>query len=217
MSIKNYRDRVIIKRRMLIAMGVLSVLFFSLILRLVFLMIVQSDKLKALAIEQWTSEVKIAARRGNIYDTSLKDLAISANVYRVDLDMNTIRSYVRKKNITFEDIAPKLADAIGIDKSKVLEELKKTLPSGKDRGSGTLARRIEKEQADKVRDLKIDGVLVSPDTQRYYPENNFLAHVIGTTNSDGDGLAGIESEYNSVLSGTPGMRITETDRRSNEL
>ncbi|MDP4091546.1 MAG: stage V sporulation protein D, partial [Bacillota bacterium] len=47
--------------------------------------------------------------------------------------------------------------------------------------------------------------------------NNFLAHVIGTTNSDGDGLAGIESEYNSVLSGTPGMRITETDRRSNEL
>ena len=198
-------------------MGVLSVLFFSLILRLVYVMIVQSDKLKALAIEQWTSEVKIDAKRGNIYDRNFQELALSANVYRVDLDMNTVRSYVRKNNITFETIAPKIAEAIGIDTSKVLEELKKTLPSGKDRGSGTLARRIEKEKADKVRALKIDGLLVSPDTQRYYPENNLLSHVIGTTNSDGAGLAGVELEYNKILAGIPGMRITETDRRSNEL
>lgn len=216
-SVKNYRDSVIIKRRMLISMGILSVLFFSLILRLVFLMIVQSDKLKALAIEQWTSEVKIDGKRGTIYDRNHREVAVSANVYRVDLDMNTVRSFVRKNKITFEDIAPRLAGALGIETTKVLEELKKTLPSGKDRGSGTLARRIEKEQADKVRALKIDGVLVSPDTQRYYPENSFLAHVIGTTDSDGKGLAGVEAQYNSVLAGIPGMRITETDRRSNEL
>ncbi|NLM35423.1 MAG: stage V sporulation protein D [Clostridiales bacterium] len=217
MSKKNYRDTVIIKRRMLISMGVLAVLFFSLILRLFYIMVVQSNKYKALAIEQWTNEVKIDGRRGSIFDRNGNELAVSANVYRVDLAMNTIRSYVRKNNLTFEDIAPKIAGALDMDTEKVLKELYKTLPSGKERGSATLARRIDKEKADKVRDLKINGVLVSPDTQRYYPKNNFLAHVLGTTNSDGYGLAGIELQYNNVLKGIPGLRITETDRRSDEL
>lgn len=198
-------------------MGVLAVLFFSLILRLFYIMVVQSNKYKALAIEQWTNEVKIDGRRGSIFDRNGNELAVSANVYRVDLAMNTIRSYVRKNNLTFEDIAPKIAGALDMDTEKVLKELYKTLPSGKERGSATLARRIDKEKADKVRDLKINGVLVSPDTQRYYPKNNFLAHVLGTTNSDGYGLAGIELQYNNVLKGIPGLRITETDRRSDEL
>ncbi|NLZ47326.1 MAG: stage V sporulation protein D [Clostridiales bacterium] len=217
MSKKNYRDTVIIKRRMLISLGVLTVLFFSLILRLVYIMVVRSNEYKTLAIEQWTNEVKIDGRRGSIFDRNGNELAVSANVYRVDLAMNTIRSYVRKNNLTFEDIAPKIAQALDIDTEKVLKELYKTLPSGKERGSATLARRIDKEKADKVRDLKINGVLVSPDTQRYYPKNNFLAHVLGTTNSDGSGLAGIELQYNDVLKGIPGLRITETDRRSDEL
>ena len=202
---------------MLISMGVLTVLFFSLSLRLFYVMVVQSNKYKALAIEQWTNEVKIDGRRGSIFDRNGNELAVSANVYRVDLAMNTIRSYVKKNNLTFEIIAPKIAEALDMDTEKVLKELYKTLPSGKDRGSATLARRIDKEKADKVRDLKINGVLVSPDTQRYYPKNNFLAHVLGTTNSDGYGLAGVELQYNSVLKGIPGLRITETDRRSDEL
>ena len=180
-------------------MGVLTVLFFSLSLRLFYVMVVQSNKYKALAIEQWTNEVKIDGRRGSIFDRNGNELAVSANVYRVDLAMNTIRSYVKKNNLTFEIIAPKIAEALDMDTEKVLKELYKTLPSGKDRGSATLARRIDKEKADKVRDLKINGVLVSPDTQRYYPKNNFLAHVLGTTNSDGYGLAGVELQYNSVL------------------
>ena len=158
---------------MLISMGVLAVLFFSLILRLFYIMVMQSNKYKTLAIEQWTNEVKIDGRRGSIFDRNGNELAVSANVYRVDLAMNTIRSYVKKNNLTFEIIAPKIAEALDMDTEKVLKELYKTLPSGKDRGSATLARRIDKAKADKVRDLKINGVLVSPDTQRYYPKITF--------------------------------------------
>ena len=51
----------------------------------------------------------------------------------------------------------------------MLKELYAKLPSGLDRQSGNLARRIEKAQADKVSALKISGVMVSPDTKRYYP------------------------------------------------
>ncbi|MCT7443436.1 hypothetical protein N5V56_23420, partial [Escherichia coli] len=60
--------------------------------------------------------------------------------------------------------------------------------------------------------------IVSADTKRYYPNENYLAHVLGHTNSDGDGLAGIEMQYNSVLSGKPGKRIAELDNtRSRQL
>ncbi len=45
----------------------------------------------------------------------------------------------------------------------------------------------------------------------------FLANVLGHTNSDGNGLTGVELYYNKYLSGIPGMKISETDRKSEEL
>ena len=88
------------------------------------------------------------------------------------------------------------------------------LPSGENAGSATLIRRIEKEAADKVKTLEISGVIVSPDTKRYYPNGQFLAHVLGSTNVDGQGLTGVELQYNEYLSGVPGVRVSELDRNS---
>ena len=84
-------------------------------------------------------------------------------------------------------------------------------------GSATLIRRIEKAAADKVKALNISGIIISPDTKRYYPNANFLAHTLGSTNIDGQGLTGIELKYNDVLSGTPGMKIAELDSKSGDL
>lgn len=180
-------------------------------------MVYQSQKLKSLAINQWTSEVKIDAKRGRILDRNGRELAVSANVYRVDLDMNTLRDTMKEKKLSQDEIAEKLSGALAMDKGEVSKVLGKTLPGGLPLGSATLKRRIEKEEADKVRNLNLRGVLISADTKRYYPNNNFLAHVLGHTNSDGNGLTGVELNYNKELSGTPGVRIAETDRKSKEL
>lgn len=180
-------------------------------------MVYQSPKLKSLAIDQWTSEVKIDAKRGRILDRNGHELAVSANVYRVDLDMNTLRDTMKEKNLSLDQVAEKLAGALSMDKAEVSKTLSKTLPGGLPIGSATLKRRIEKDAADKIRDLNLNGVLVSADTKRYYPNDNFLAHVLGHTNSDGNGLTGVELYYNKELSGTPGVRIAETDRKSKDL
>lgn len=180
-------------------------------------MIFKGSEYARMAAEQWTSEVKIDAKRGRILDRNGKELAVSANVYRIDFDLNAIRTFCEKKNTTTEDLAVKISEAVGMDKSEVLKKLEFKLPSGAKAGSATLVRRIEKEQADKVKALKINGVLVSPDTKRYYPNNEFLAHVLGTTNSDGKGLGGVELKYDKELSGIPGVKLTEIDRRSDEL
>jgi len=209
-----YRDKVIIKKRMLITFGILFLLFFLLTIRLSYIMIGQSEHLTKIAKEQWTSDVKIDARRGRILDRTGHELAMSANVYRVDLDMNTLRQHLEEKKLTKEELAPKLADALKMDKSEVLSILNKTLPNGLPMASASLARRIEKSEADKVNALNIRGILVSSDTKRYYPYDNFLSHVVGFIRKDGVGLTGVELTYDKVLSGTPGRIISETDNKS---
>jgi stage V sporulation protein D (sporulation-specific penicillin-binding protein) len=213
-NLGDYRDKVIIKKRMLITLGILFILFFLLIVRLCYVMVSQSEHLTKIAKEQWTSDVKIDARRGRILDRNGRELAVSANVYRVDLDMNTLRQHLDEKGITKEEVAPKLADALKMDKDEVLKILGKTLPNGLPMASASLARRIEKAEADKVIDLNIRGVLVSSDTKRYYPGENLLSHVLGFVRKDGVGLNGVELSYDKVLSGTPGRIISETDNKS---
>ncbi|MEW8956517.1 stage V sporulation protein D [Clostridium sp.] len=217
MAKDNYKDEVVVRKRMTVVLLGLFLLLFVLVFRLVYLMVIQGGYLSYKAKEQWTSEVKLSAKRGRILDRNGNELAVSANVYRVDLDLNALRQYSNSKGISMEDIADKLASALEMEKDKVLGIITKTLPSGEPMGSANLVRRIEKAEADKVTALQIKGVMVSPDTKRYYPNNNFLSHVLGTTNVDGEGLTGVELTYNQYLSGVPGMRITELDRNSGEL
>ena len=180
-------------------------------------MIVKRDEYSSRAEEQWTSEVSIDARRGRILDRNGVELAVSANVYRVDYDLNSVRQYLKNNSLTNADIAGKIADAVTMEESKVMEKLETKLASGANAGSATLIRRIEKEAADKVNNLNIDGVIVSPDTKRYYPKGEFLAHVLGSTNVDGQGLTGVELQYNEHLSGVPGVRISEIERNEENL
>lgn len=217
MNKKSYRDKALMKKRLSLALTALLCIFALLKLRLSYIMIVKREEYSAKAEEQWTSEVKIDARRGRILDKNGVELAVSANVYRIDFDLNSIRAHLRKENTTNEEIAKKVSEALEMDEKKVLDKLNTKLPSGADAGAATLVRRIEKESADKVKNLNIPGVIVSPDTKRYYPNGNFLAHVLGSTNIDGQGLTGVELQYNEYLSGTPGLRISELSKYNDEL
>lgn len=83
------------KRMSVIVMG-LTFVFAILTIRLSYIMIVKRADYAARAEEQWTSEVKIDAIRGRILDRNGKELAVSANVYRVDFDLNSIRSFLSR-------------------------------------------------------------------------------------------------------------------------
>ena len=217
MNKNNYRDKALMKKRISLALTALVCLFTLLIIRLSYIMIVKRDEYSVGAEEQWTSEVKIDARRGRILDRNGVELAVSADVYRIDFDLNSIRGHLKKENLTNNDIAPRIAEALEMDETKILDKLNTKLASGKDAGAAIVVRRIEKDRADKVRDLNIPGVIVSPDTKRYYPYGNFLAHVLGSTNIDGQGLTGVELQYNEYLYGKPGLRISELSKYNDEL
>ena len=97
MKNKKFTDKGIMRKRMNIVMLFIAVLFFLLIGRLAYIMIIKAPEYSAKAVEQWTSEISIAAKRGKILDTNGVELAVSANVYRIDFDLNAIRNYMDVK------------------------------------------------------------------------------------------------------------------------
>ncbi|XZL31551.1 stage V sporulation protein D [Clostridium perfringens] len=200
--------------RVLAFLLAIVILFLALSGRLLYISIFRSKDYKAMAEEQWTNEIQIDARRGRILDRNNRELAVTANVFRVDLDLITLRKYIDKKDIDNIEIAKLLAEALEMDEEKVLSRIELTYPSGNPANSATLIRRIEKEKADKVKELDINGVIVSEDTKRYYPNGDFLSHTLGTTNADGEGLSGLELYYNEELMGIPGVRVSEVSGNS---
>ena len=214
---KKFKDRALIQKRLTLVVWTIVVVFFILMVRLSYIMIVKRDEYSSRAEEQWTSEVSIDARRGRILDRNGVELAVSANVYRIDFDLNSVRQYLKNNSLTNADIAGKIADAVAMEESKVMEKLETKLASGANAGSATLIRRIEKEAADKVNNLNIDGVIVSPDTKRYYPGNNYLSHCLGFVGIDNQGLLGLELEYDSFLKGKNGSIDYYMDAKSHNL
>ncbi|MEG0132615.1 MAG: stage V sporulation protein D [Clostridium sp.] len=219
---KNYFvDKVLMKKRMIISVMCAVLIFTVLTVRLGYVMFVKESTYKSLATQQWTSDVKINAKRGKLLDRNGRELAVSANVYRADLDLNTLRSDIAENGMTMEEIAAALAPIVEIEEPKVLEILTKPLPNGNLRGSAILKRRIEKDATDAIRafakEKNINGIVISPDTKRYYPNGNFASHILGHTNSDGEGLTGLELYYNKYLAGVPGIKIAEIDQKSEGL
>ena len=213
---KVIKNKNIKNKRIVMVLSVCILITGGLIARLSYIMKTKQKVYATMASEQRTNEVKINAKRGRILDSEGNELAVSTNVYRIDLDLNTLRNYIETKKLSNEYIAKTLSEALSLSYDDVLKKLELKLPSGIPASSATLARQIEKEKADKVKELNILGVVISTDIKRYYSNNNLLSKVLGVVNSEGLGITGVESYYNSYLSGTPGILITQVDKVNNE-
>lgn len=205
------------RKRLIITYSVLGVLFLGLLGRLLYLMAFDSKKLKKIANSQWTSYVKIEAKRGNILDRNNHELAVSADVYRIDLDLTSLRQTLNDNKISAYTFASKLGEILKINSADIITVMNKTLSNGLPASWAPLKRQVEKNDADKVKALKIFGVIVSEDTKRFYPQNDFLSHVIGNIDAQNNGNSGVEKSYNKVLSGEPGYITFEKDSKSTQL
>ncbi len=200
-------------RRTLFLMAVCGILaFFVIAARLYVLQIRDHDKYEELAISQQLRETGTSAERGTIYDCNMNILAMSANVENVYLSPAEIAMY----NEDPELIADGLSEILGLDRQDIL---KKTENNGS--WYVTVAKKIEKETADKVRAFKkqygLKGVRLESDTKRYYPYSSLACHVIGFVGTDNFGLDGIEAQYDSALCGTPGKYMRATNAYGTDL
>lgn len=215
-----------IKERTMLFVVIFGVCFLVILFVLVYRMIFKGSEYKKMADEQIVNEIQIDAKRGKILDRNGKQLAVSGDVYRIDADLISLRNTIEKKakkneidKITQENMLTKeLSKILDIEEDILSKKINSKLDSGAPATSAIFARRVSKEQADAVKNLNYYGFLVSSDTKRYYPNDNFSSYILGNINQDGKGLNGIELYYDSILSGVPGVRIAEVDNHGkNEL
>jgi len=135
------------------------------------------------------------AKRGDILDSKGNILATSVKKYTVFLDPKIIEDFDKVKNVLSKN---------GIEvKERNLDEFGKT-------SYVPVAFDIDTELADRIKGEKLKGIGFESRYVRKYPEGRLLAHILGITGFDGNGLAGIEEIYNESLSGS--SIITETRR-----
>ena len=162
--------------------------------------ITQGDFYQQRAIAQQLRTTPITANRGTIYDRNGNTLAVSATVWTVLFSPHDI------DDAEAEILADGMSEILGVDREFVIEKAK-----NKKNYYQIVKKKVEKETADKViafaAEHKIAGVSLQKDSKRYYPYGSLGSSVLGFVNEENQGAYGIESYYNTTLSGTPGKVV----------
>ena len=202
-----------IKKRLIIGFTLVCVLMSALFVKVGYIQVVHGAEYSKLAVEQQTKDMPISAKRGSILDRNGEELASSAVCYSVWARPAQVKSgnTDEQKEISVNKCVDTLAEILGMDKEEV-----RTLVT-KEQSLVKVAKYLDKETADKVRDADIYGIEIAEDVKRHYPLGDFASQLLGSVTDDNNGLAGIELRYNQYLSGISGRWIKNTDRNGNRL
>jgi stage V sporulation protein D (sporulation-specific penicillin-binding protein) len=176
--------------------------FGAVIFSLVKLQLIEGPELQKQAAEQQLKDSTLTAKRGTIYDCNMKELAKSATVWDV-----VLRPAYIKNDEQRELIANGLSQILGVNKDDIIKSSKKKTYYEK------IKSKVESDVRDKVLQFKTDhhitsAISLDENYKRYYPYGRFAATVLGFTGTDSQGLSGVEAEYDSELTGTPGRLVT---------
>ena len=185
-------------------------------------------------------DVSVSAYRGMIKDRNGAPLAVSTPVESIAINPRELKTDDKIKLIQLEkefrhkQHLEKLTDS---DKAQVLNEYHQerafkiremekllNLPAEKIaaflneeplRPFVYIARRINPELSEQIKELKLDGVYFEREFKRFYPTGGVSAHIVGFTNVDDIGQEGMESGYEKLLKGTSGSKrvIRDGQRR----
>ena len=184
-------------------MVLITFLFTAVVIKLIYVGIVNADNLRVRALEQWYRDVPLKAERGHILDRNGVVLAASETVYTLYARPVSVRNK--------QSAAAVIAEILELD----YEKLYKNLNSHS--SEITLKRGVDKETMLRIVDSGIEGIYVSEDIKRVYPYGDFMTQVLGFTNTDADGQTGVEAYYNAYLKGNDGYVLTSADLVGREL
>ena len=204
----------VIRRRLALLMAIFLGLFLALSVRLFQLQVVEAQSLQMRAQAQWTSESTIQPTRGRILDRNGNVLAQSATAYTLSVSPRRVKDAAAMARV--------LAPILEMDAAKIEEKA-----SDKSRGGVTIKRQLSREIAQEVKSLMaqdaagenpvLDGLYLEEESKRYYPMGELACQVLGLTNIDGVGQAGLEQALDSYLSGKSGRVLGEIDGKGREL
>lgn len=179
--------------------------------RLIKLMLIDGQKFQKMASEQQLYDVTLSAPRGEIYDCNNNILATSSPAWTVYITPNSLKQVKSENLSTVKNlIADNLSQILGVERETVFGYTEKT-----DNYYIVVKKRANETEADAVRKFisankKYDiSTIIGLDetTKRYYPNDSLASVVLGFVGTDNQGLSGLESKYNTELTGIPGRVV----------
>ncbi|HHZ02327.1 MAG TPA: PASTA domain-containing protein [Tissierellia bacterium] len=235
------------KRRMLFFLACFFLVTIALVVRLGYIQLIKGEEYRKQAMENWSRDITINAKRGTIYDAKGKKLAVSVNSYTVTCFPADVKKSVESPVDTLDEeeggfielLLKKLnktmfteetaAESIPVN-TKTPEEIAQILSEILEMDYEEVLEKITanynyvivkkwitEEQAQKIREQELSGINIIEDNKRVYPYGNFAPYVLGFTNIDQDGLYGVEATFNEYLTGVPGRTVVNTDAYGREL
>ena len=188
------------KARLWMFGGLLAIWVFGISARLVYLQVFQRGAYVQRANRQQQRNIEVSAQRGIIYDRNGQELAMSVLVDSVYAVPSEVPDQATTASI--------LARVLNADAAEILARMKSQ------KNFAWVARKIDAETADRIRDLNLRGIGFQKESKRFYPKRELAAQAIGYVGLDDEGLAGVEIAFNDELRGNPGtLKITQDARR----
>lgn len=194
----------VLRKRLLAVSIVVAILFCFLVGRFFYVQVVWQEELNYRALDQWTREIPIIAKRGLITDRNGVVLADNTSAYTVFARSNAVKDKKQTASL--------LSQTLGVDETGVYDKLVKKKAS-----EITVAKKLSKSAVEGLSALHLDGVYYSRDNVRVYPKGDTLCQVLGFTSSDNVGTTGVEKYYEKYLAGKNGELLYETDLVGIEL
>jgi len=188
----------LVNRRIRLLLAALTLAFGVLLLRATWLQGVRAESLSRLGQTQHREAVTVPAGRGTIYDRSGVELALGERATTI---------YANPMQVTNPRRAAVAAErALGLDADRLYPIL-----ADHSRGFVYVARQADPAQAAALQRMKLPGFGFYPEERRSYPQRSVGAQVLGYVGIDGQGLAGLELEFDRDLAGRAGTETVVKD------
>ncbi len=169
-----------------------------------YVQIIWGTDLQIKALDQWTRNVPILAKRGEIVDRNNVVLASSKQTYTV---------FVRKRSVEDLDYTVNVLSKIfSLDSKALKEKIENTKAS-----EIKVVKHVNKDLINELSNYTLNGVYFAQDVTRYYPYDSLLCQTLGYTSQDGNGISGIELYYDKYLSGINGEILYEADLTGKDI
>ena len=216
----NKANKMMINRILIIMLSVV-ILFTSVsAIRLTKIMIIDGEKMQSMASEQQLYDTLVSAPRGDIFDSKMNLLAKSDTAYTIYLVPNSIKDLKKDKQ---EKVKTQIATGF----SQILDIDYETAYSYTEKNNYyvIVKKRVDKSIADKIRAFLAENkdlglakyVGIDETTKRYYPNQNLASVVLGFVGDDNQGLAGLESYYDSTLTGVAGRVVAAKNAHGSDM
>lgn len=219
-----------LQNRTLLLYAALTGLFSLLLIRLIYLQIIQGSALYAFSEKNLLKEIRVQPPRGIIYDRDRRVLAENLPNFALTLSPQ----YVKE----LEPLAAEISKIINIPQDEIIQKFKKDSKINGTYRPVTVKNFLSRSEINQLELLKIDfpGIDIEELIFREYPYHDAFSHVIGYISEISDtelpklrekgnrivqqgdviGKSGLEDRYDDFVRGVTGISYVKVDAKGRE-